>query len=77
MLVVKPEKKDEHLDWMWHWKGLKNKTIDEYQQKMLLAKKNDQKLLRKERDEKWRNFLKNLVYCRCFVLIFVGVFKIE
>ena len=59
-LVVKPEKKDEHLDWILHWKGLKNKTIDEYQQKRLVAKKNDQKLLRKERDEKWKNFLKNL-----------------
>lgn len=48
------------MDWILHWKGLKNKTIDEYQQKMLVAKKNDQKLLRKERDEKWKNFLKNL-----------------
>lgn len=65
------------MDWILHWKGLKNKTIDEYQQKMLVAKKKDQKLLMKERDEKWENFLKILVYCRCFVLIFVDVFKIE
>ena len=49
MLVVKPEKKDEHLDWILHWKGLKNNMTNEYQQKLLVAKKKDQKLLMKEK----------------------------
>ena len=38
-LLVKPEKWEEHLNWIWHWKRLKNKIINEYQQKMLVAKK--------------------------------------
>lgn len=52
MLVVKSEKWDEHLHWMWHWKGLKNKMTTEYQQKLLVAKKKDHELLKKERDGK-------------------------
>jgi hypothetical protein len=38
-LLVKPEKWEEHLNWIWHWKRLKNKIINEYQQKMWVAKK--------------------------------------
>lgn len=38
-LVVKPEKWDEHFFWMWHWSGLKKNYLNEYKNKMLVAKK--------------------------------------
>ena len=56
-LIVKPEKWDEHFSWMWHWKGQKNKIINEYQQKMLVAEKKDQKLLKKEKDGELKELL--------------------
>ena len=56
-LIVKPEKWDEHFSWMWHWAGLKNKIINEYQQKIRVAKKKDHKLLKEERDREMKELL--------------------
>ena len=56
-LVVKPEKWDEHFSWMWHWSGLKNKIINEYQQKIGVAKKKDHKLLKEKKDEELKELL--------------------
>ena len=56
-LIVKPEKWEEHLNWMWHWSGLKNKVLNEYKNKMLVAKKKDHKILKKEKDEKLKEFM--------------------
>jgi hypothetical protein len=56
-LLVKPEKWEEHLNWIWHWKRLKNKIINEYQQKMLVAKKKKNIKLKEEKDRKLKELL--------------------
>ena len=56
-LIVKPDRWDEHFRWMWHWSGLKNKYLNEYKNKMLVATKKEQKILKKEKDEKMKELL--------------------
>jgi hypothetical protein len=57
-LLVKPEKWEEHLNWIWHWKRLKNKIINEYQQKMLVAKKKKKKKkFKEEKDIKLKEMM--------------------
>ena len=56
-LIVKPEKWDEHFNWTWHWTGLKNKIINEYNHKLLVAKKKKQKLLKEKKDRELKELL--------------------
>ena len=56
-LIVKPEKWDEHFNWMWHWSGLKNKIINEYNHKLFVAKKKDYKLLKEKKDRELKELL--------------------